>query len=140
MGDLSNTRPLRAVTAFNRALSIQTVTDRAIETGKLPIEVMLDVMRRPPLTKRPNETDRAFALRERADHALRLRAAEMAAPYIHPKIATPADPNAPPPSETQGVNVRELARELCFALMLAERRPEAVIDVPVLREVNDAPK
>jgi hypothetical protein len=118
-------------------LTLQEITERLLTKGTLPLEQMLILMRRPQVGKRLDETEREFADREYRDLSLRLEAAKAAAPYIHPKIATTINLDG---GENVGANagstdIRELARDLAFALELAARQQP--IDVtPTASEVH----
>lgn len=113
-------------------LTLQEITQRAVKGGLTPLEYMLQVLRRPDVKKRLDETEDAFALRYHNDTQQRLDAARIAAPYIHSKVATTVNLEGGENigANQQSVDVRELARDICFALMLADRRPGMVIDMP----------
>lgn len=114
-----------------RLLTLQTLTDRAIDKGVCPLEYLLDFMRRPPLKKRQNETDREFDERQHRDQVLRIDVAKACAPYVHAKVSETGPFDEDGNTEMRGpVDVLDLAKKVAFVLTVAARKQTpAPIDI-----------
>lgn len=108
-----------------RTLALQVLTERMISKGVLPLEYMLKVLRAPDITKDPTETDLQFKARQREDTELRLEAARLAAPYVHPKIAQEITlgGNSNEGDSEQPINLVDVARGLAFLFAKATAAP-----------------
>ena len=106
----------------NRTLALQQITKEAIAGGITPLEYMLYVLRRPDIKQVEGESAEHFTAREVDDMSLRLEAARMAAPFVHPRVVTTiaiegagSDPNKP-------IDVLTLAKKVAFLFAMAEHR------------------
>lgn len=120
-----------------RTLAIIEIGQQAIMAGITPLEYLLDVIRRDPIQRRPNEKPAEFAARLHDDTQQRLDAAHKAAPYVHPKVATQInlDAKVNDPAE-RPIDVRELARDIAFLLTVADRRPDLLAGTQLPKLVN----